>query len=106
MEFPTRKEDEVKRHVLKTWPVPFKALYDGRKTFEIRKFDRDFQEGDQVSLQEWVPGKIDDNKPPEGYTGRWICATITYIVSPGLWGMPEDVGAFGIQVWAKGDDFA
>lgn len=40
-------------HCLKTWPEYFKEIEAGRKTFELRKDDRGFQEGDTLVLQEW-----------------------------------------------------
>jgi hypothetical protein len=68
-------------HGLKTWPEPFQAVWDGRKTFEFRKNDRGFKEGDRLSLQEWDP-------ETEGYTGRNISARINYLLSAGF-GLPE-----------------
>lgn len=45
-------------HVLKTWPEFFRAIVDGKKTFEVRKNDRGFQTGDVLHLREFDP------KPP------------------------------------------
>src|SRR5690348_13292378 len=42
-----------KTHVLKVWPDFYAAIASGRKTFEIRKDDRDFAEGDRLLLREW-----------------------------------------------------
>lgn len=42
-------------HELKTWPVFFEAVSDGRKTFGIRKNDRGFQTGDLLLLQKFDP---------------------------------------------------
>ena len=36
-------------HQLKTWPVYFKAIWDGIKTFDIRVNDRGFIPGTQLS---------------------------------------------------------
>ncbi|KAF6602368.1 DUF3850 domain-containing protein, partial [Bacillus sp. EKM417B] len=57
------------RHHLKILPEYFKALKDGRKTFEIRHDDRGFKEGDTLSLNEWQ----------DGYTGRSIEVEVTYV---------------------------
>ena len=74
-------------HWLKTWPVYFQALWDGRKTFEIRKNDRDFKPHDILVLKEW--------NPETGmYSGRSITATVTYICN-----LPEPLDAYvGMQI--------
>lgn len=51
----------MRTHNLKTLPVFFEAVADGRKPFEIRHNDRDFREGDELRLQEWKGA---------AYTGR------------------------------------
>lgn len=60
-----------KTHELKIYPKYFKAILDGKKTFEIRKDDRDFQVGDSIVLKEW------DNIK---YSGREIQAIIKYML--------------------------
>ncbi len=57
-------------HELKILPVYFEEVISGRKQFEVRKNDRNFQLGDQLILKEW-------NK--EGFTGRSYHSEITYI---------------------------
>ncbi|EMF0419612.1 DUF3850 domain-containing protein [Enterococcus hirae] len=57
-------------HELKILPVYFEEVISGRKQFEIRKNDRNFQLGDQLILKEW-------NK--EGFTGRAYHSEIIYI---------------------------
>jgi hypothetical protein len=47
-------------HELKIWPVHFKNVMSGTKTFEIRKNDRAFQKGDAVVLKEYRPDTKDE----------------------------------------------
>lgn len=42
-------------HQLKCWPVPFRAIREGRKHHELRRNDRDYQTTDRVVLNEWNP---------------------------------------------------
>jgi hypothetical protein len=60
-------------HRLKTWPLYFEEVHQGRKTFEVRVNDRDFKEGDLICLQEYLP----DN---EKYTGRCSWFKAGYIL--------------------------
>lgn len=71
----------MKTHLLKTWPEFFQAVWDGEKTFEFRKNDRDYQVGDNVVLVEW------DNKE-QLFLGRGIRAKITYVLKEQM-GVPE-----------------
>lgn len=48
-----------RRHRLKTWPVYWGAVHDGRKPFEVRRADRDFREGDLLLLERWDPNTED-----------------------------------------------
>ncbi len=63
----------MRTHELKCWPVFYGLLRAGRKTFEIRKNDRDFRPLDKLVLREWDPktGKYTESDPVE--------ATITYL---------------------------
>lgn len=45
----------MKVHELKIASEFFEAVKDGRKKFEIRKNDRNFQEGDVLILKEYDP---------------------------------------------------
>jgi len=57
-------------HALKTWPHFFADVLSGRQTFQVRKNDRDFKEGDTLLLEEWLPNN-DSRDPRAGsYTGR------------------------------------
>lgn len=55
---------------LKIMPEFFKAVLNGDKLFEIRRNDRDYQQGQNVELAEW------DGKD---YTGRSVLEVITYV---------------------------
>lgn len=57
-------------HELKELPLYFDAVRAGKKSFELRKADRDFRVGDYLALNEWTE--------KDGYTGRSILAKITY----------------------------
>lgn len=58
------------RHDLKILPEYFNDVWEGKKTFEIRKNDRDYQVGDFLVLKEWEG---------EEYTGSAIVVEVTYI---------------------------
>lgn len=66
-----------KLHSLKTID-PFYGMLKSRiKTFEIRKNDRNFKEGDYLELQEFVPkGKV--------FTGKRIFARVTKVLAEDL----------------------
>lgn len=64
---------EYKIHEVKTWPKYFGAMWEGDKTFEYRKNDRDYRKGDIIVSKEWDP-------ETKLYTGRNIAAEITYVL--------------------------
>lgn len=57
-------------HELKIEPEHYAAIKMGRKSFEVRKNDRDYQIGDILGLNEYADGK---------YTGRAVLREIIYI---------------------------
>jgi len=63
----------MKTHELKTWPVFYKSIIDGTKTFEVRENDRNFQVDDTLLLREYDPDA-------EQYTGAKTERVITYIL--------------------------
>ncbi len=69
-----------KIHVLKTWPEFFEPLLSGKKTFEVRKNDRDFQVGDALSLLEWEPES-------RMFSGRKIYCDVSYILAGPAFGI-------------------
>lgn len=61
-------------HKLKILSRYYEAILQGKKTFEVRKDDRPFNEGDTLVLQEIVtPNGL-------GYTGREMEVDVTYIL--------------------------
>lgn len=67
-------------HELKIWPEFFEGVVSGKKTFEIRRADRDFRVKDQLHLREWDPDKRD-------YTGRNCTVLVTCVLGddwPGI----------------------
>lgn len=61
-------------HKLKILSKYYEAILQGKKTFEVRKDDRPFSEGDTLLLQECVtPNGC-------GYTGREMTVDVTYIL--------------------------
>ena len=58
-------------HELKIAPIYFEAVTSGKKAFEVRKDDRNYQENDVLILKEY------DNN---AYTGREYAVIVTYIL--------------------------
>lgn len=85
-------------HDLKIWPTPLAAVRAGTKTFEIRENDRDFREGDTVTLHEFAPSyTVADSPYPPGYTGEKEGPfTIGTVVPGGQWGLPENLCVFSL----------
>lgn len=58
-------------HFLKIYPEFFDDVKFGRKTFEVRKFDRNYKLGDVLVLKEY-----------DGfdYSGRYVAVRIVYLL--------------------------
>ena len=63
------------KHNLKIFDSYFDAILQGLKTFEIRKNDRGYMEGDELLLHEII------NVEPTTYTGRVIYCKVPYITT-------------------------
>lgn len=61
-------------HDLKTWPVFFRETIAGRKTFELRRHDRNYALGDLLTMREYEPHR-------NTYTGRTWTGRITTILT-------------------------
>lgn len=78
------------QHDLKTDPAAYRAVAEGRKNFEIRKNDRNFQIGDTLRLNETTRtgAEIAAGAPLE-YTGRTRTVRVTYILQGPAYGLAE-----------------
>ena len=81
-------------HTLKTWPEQFQETSVGRKPFEWRKNDRDYQVGDYLHLHEYEPRE-------KRWTGRHIIAEVTYILHGGEFDVPVGYCVMAIKVVDK-----
>lgn len=70
-----------KTHTLKTLPEYFIEVWNGKKKFEVRKNDRDFQVGDILKLIEYDP-------QTENSTG-FIHQKVSYILHGPAFGIQE-----------------
>lgn len=67
-------------HDLKTWPEYFRCLADGSKTFEIRRNDRGFREGDTLLLREY-------DAATGRYTGRELTFAVGFVAEGSIVGL-------------------
>ena len=87
-------------HQLKTWPEPFNAISDGRKTFEVRSTkDRKFEVGDVLELYRFDP-------ETQEYNGECIKANVRYVLDLAPFGIPnvcamsiEPYRYYGVDSW-------
>lgn len=70
-------------HNLKTWPLHFRDITAGRKTFEVRKNDRGYQVGDLLVLQEYSPSC-------DRFTGSTCKRVVSYILPGGQFGIADN----------------
>ena len=81
-------ESAQKVHQIKIGTAFFDDVRSGKKTFELRKNDRSYQEGDLLDMMEFTNGK---------YTGRSIKASVTYILE-NFTGLAEGYCIMAIKV--------
>jgi hypothetical protein len=75
------------RHDLKTWLPYFDAVLEGRKNFEVRLNDRNYEVGDWVRL---LPYDTAKQKIVRRLGVRHIDREITYIMQGGQFGLAPD----------------
>ena len=76
-------------HELKILPEYFDAVATHKKTFEIRKNDRNFHVGDKLILKEWYHGRC---------TGREVERWVSYIYhGDGTFGLSDGYCIMGLK---------
>ena len=86
----------MQTHYIKLHKHFASAVYDGSKTFEIRKNDRGYQKGDRVIFT-----VVDDLGVACSHPLSRQPYEITYLLHG--WGLQDGYCVFGIKPW-KGDD--
>ncbi len=81
---------KVTQHRLKIWEEHLDDLVMRRKTFEVRKNDRDFKVGDFLILEVWNP-------KTEEYNGKFVTYFVTYILQGGQFGIEEGYVCMSIE---------
>lgn len=76
-------------HELKCWLSGWQEVAAGRKSYEVRTNDRDYQIGDLLRLWCWYPDRSQTD-------GRVITVVVT-AMSQGRWGLPSDICVLGFD---------
>jgi hypothetical protein len=80
----------MKKHELKVWMNYYEDIAEGKKNFELRFNDRNFQVGDVLRLREY-------NEKENYYTDREITKTISYILSDTTFGLKDNWIVIGLS---------
>lgn len=91
---PSESGDGHKRHEIKIAASYYGDVVSGKKSFELRKNDRGYKEGDSLKMLEFKDGK---------HTGRTIDADIVYMLEE-YTGLAEGYCILGIKVTAYSGD--
>lgn len=87
-------------HQLKTDPEVFQAVFDGRKTYEIRKHDRNYKVGDVLDLHETThTGAEIAAGAPLVYTGRKHSTWISHILTGPIYGLEAGWSILSLEHW-------
>lgn len=71
------------------------AVYNGRKSFEIRRNDRGFQTGDRIRFTPFVSGETDREKMYPDHPIKTHEYEIVYMLSG--WGLANEFVCLGIK---------
>lgn len=81
-------------HNLKMKTTFFQAAWVGKKPFEVRLNDRNFQVHDEIVLEEW-------DMTEHEYTGRQVFGVITYLTS---FEQKEGYVVFAYEMVGRGEE--
>ena len=81
----------MKIQKLKTDPEVFQASWNGQKSWEIRKNDRDYQVGDALVLEEtkYTGEEMKTGEWPLEYTGRKLLLEVEFILPGPVYGLQD-----------------
>jgi len=85
-------------HELKTHSGPFNDLWQGRKSFELRKNDRGFGQGDVLLLREYDPPHADADC---GYSGRALIALVVHLIEGPRYGLQDGFVCMSVKTVAR-----
>jgi hypothetical protein len=88
-------------HELKTDPLMYQVVWEGRKQFEVRRDDRGYQIGDTLYLRETThTGSEMRNGAPLVYTGRETSHGVGYILRGPSYGLEKGWAILGFTASA------
>jgi hypothetical protein len=88
----------MKTHELKTDPVGFDAVVEGRKKFEIRFDDRGYEVGDELVLRKTRhTGAAMREGAPLEYDGPPLHVNVGYLMRGPVYGLGEGWVIMGIE---------
>ena len=90
----TPRDSSPKYHYMRCDAQPFVDVWQGRKSFEIRLNDREFQVGDVLILQQ-TEGSPENPDARHRYTGCYVQRKIGYILTG--YGLAEGYCALGLE---------
>lgn len=80
-------------HELKCWTGFFQDILEERKTFEVRRDDREYSTGDILKLREFEPNA-------QRYTGRECICYVSYLLRGRL--LPDGLVVMAIKLMDVG----
>ncbi len=85
------------QHELKIWPAFFEQVISGKKKFEIRRNNRNYQVGDILLFREYKQECVHGYPTVGEYTGRKAYFNIDYILEGYQWGIRHEFVAMSIS---------